>query len=646
MFVPARAYPARMASPTDGARLTTRGEFLRASMAAGAMVAAGGLVGCGGSDENDRIVRAAIHPAVGISRVGNSRETFFFGPEVPGGLPHAGGGFKDAEGAIARQAARFRVFGLDSRGSVVRELTARDGDITWRVEVANSKGAWYEPATPYDIPGAPATPRRNPDVKGAARERLVIAPPARVVRGAGAGPVALDGGEFLGESVPLGELMTDGDGHLVFLPAPGRAYSPHSTPLGSYSSNPGWADDICDGSVRATVKLGSRTLEAEPAWVISTPPNYAPAIGTGLVTAYDAARSALVDAGMLQPGRVDFATDILPIFSRLVDMQWVSAGFFASNGWGSAADWLADGMPERLADAASGNAAFRRRVLATFRDPSFHRSQPHAVPQLYGDHTQFPLDNNREWFAVTPLQYRKLQAWAEGDFSGGTAAGTVPGSLDEVPLQQRPDALDRAALESVLGGAFHPAIEVPWTLRTREVWAKPFRLRVRSNSFELRDYGKQLTTAIVYSQDGPLQGVSPGDLTHWLGEPWHADGASCRSGYQRSISLILPTFWPARIPTQVLSEADYRVVMDRSRPMSDRLSAFRRRRDWERFIARPTRPPTLHLMVRDWPKLGMVAERPGPGDTGFPRTFKVESLVGFSSEPKHEYGADLWVPQY
>ena len=380
--------------------------------------------------------------------------------------------------------------------------------------------------------------------------------------------------------------------------------------------------------------------------MISTPPNYAPAIATGLVTAYDAARSALVDAGMLTPGSVNFSEEILPIFARLVDLQWVSSGFFESNGWGSRHDWLAEEMLERIADASPSNAAFRRHVFRSFRDPSFTRPQPDAVPQLYGDHTEFPLDNNREWLAVTPLQYRQLRLWAEGDFSCDGAVTRSPRSLEAVPLQQRPEASDRAALESVLGGAFHPGIEVPWTLRTREIWEKPFRLRVRSDSFELQDYGSELTTKIVYSSGGPLQGVSPGDLTHWLGERWHADGASCRSGYQRSISLILPTFWPARIPTQVLSDADYQIVMDRRRPISQRLQAFRRRRGWERFIAQPTRPPTLELMVKDWPKLGMVAERPGPGDPQFPKTFKVESYVGFSKEPIHDYGADLWVTQY
>lgn len=49
-------------------------------------------------------------------------------------------------------------------------------------------------------------------------------------------------------------------------------------------------------------------------------------------------------------------------------------------------------------------------------------------------------------------------------------------------------------------------------------------------------------------------------------------------------------------------------------------------------------------MVEDWPRMGMVTERPGPGDAGFPSTFKVESYVGFPHEPKHDYGADQWFP--
>src|SRR5205807_2457894 len=119
---------------------------------------------------------------------------------------------------------------------------------------------------------------------------------------------------------------------------------------GSFSENPGWTDDVCDGPVRASVKLGNRVLEAEPAWVLVTPPNYAPAMAHGVVTAYDAARSTFVDAGMLEAGPVSLSEDILPIFARLVDLQWVSAGFLETNGFGSPHDWLAGDLPERLAD--------------------------------------------------------------------------------------------------------------------------------------------------------------------------------------------------------------------------------------------------------------------------------------------------------
>ena len=65
-----------------------------------------------------------IHPAIGIARVGNSPNSFYIAPEVTGGLPidcdHEGNPivkdckeqpvskFKDAQGRIRRQAARFR----------------------------------------------------------------------------------------------------------------------------------------------------------------------------------------------------------------------------------------------------------------------------------------------------------------------------------------------------------------------------------------------------------------------------------------------------------------------------------------------------------------------------------------------------------
>ena len=91
----------------------------------------------------DEIHSIAIHPAIGIARVGNSPDEFFFGPEIPGPHPKDAEKFRDSAGRIKRQAARFRVFGLDADGNVIKEITQEDGVIQWRVHIANSKAAWY-----------------------------------------------------------------------------------------------------------------------------------------------------------------------------------------------------------------------------------------------------------------------------------------------------------------------------------------------------------------------------------------------------------------------------------------------------------------------------------------------------------------------
>src|SRR5207344_3281620 len=94
---------------------------------------------CGGGDDSgsapSNIVSYRVHPAIGVARVGNSASDFFFGQEVPGPLPEPVGGFKDATGALKRQAARFRIYGYDAAGVAVREITANEAEITWTVHL-------------------------------------------------------------------------------------------------------------------------------------------------------------------------------------------------------------------------------------------------------------------------------------------------------------------------------------------------------------------------------------------------------------------------------------------------------------------------------------------------------------------------------
>ena len=150
----------------------------------------------------------------------------------------------------------------------------------------------------------------------------------------------------------------------------------------------------------------------------------------------------------------------------------------------------------------------------------------------------------------------------------------VNGRLEALPLAQRPAALDRAALDACLADAFHPGCEVTWPIRHASMWQEPYRLKVRAGSEP--DYGASLTPARAAAIDGPLAGSFPGSLTRWMAVPWQTDTVNCRSGYQPSIDQFLDTFWPARVPNQVLSAADYATVMNTALPLGrtpDRLRA-------------------------------------------------------------------------
>jgi hypothetical protein len=586
------------------------------------------------------VASVAVHPAVGIARVGNSADSFFFGPELPGSLPVAPGGFKDAAGAIARQAARFRIFGYDAAGAVVQEITAAHAEITWTVSVANKKAAWYAFDRAMDLPVAAAVKRRNADVTGADRTRLVVASGERSISGPAAVPVGLDAGRFLDEPVPFGELFTDQLGRLVFLPAEGRGYAPGQAPLRSFANNDGWCDDTCDGPVLATVTIDGRAMRAEPGWVVVAPPNYGPGVRAGLVTGYDSSRLGWdsFESTGLTAADVSFRADILPILSRITDMQWVNAGYLGSNGWGTGGDYLAPDLLARLADPSPASTPLRQQIFTQFRSPEYAVAQPAAAPQVYGDGVAFPARSPYQWLAVTPIQYALLAAWAAGTFTDDRD-GPAPDDLSALSPSEQVLALDRAGLDGCLGGAYHPGVEVPWTLRVPSMWSGPRRLRLRSTTVELDDEGDELTPARTMAADGPLAGSGPGDLTRWMSTPWHADAASCRSGYEPAISTVLPTFWPARVPNHVLRQADYLVVVDTTAPLAERRAAFGRRYDWQRFVAASKRSDTLRNMVEQWGRLGLVTEQPGPDDGAFPAVMLVETNVGFSSEPARTWSA-------
>ena len=113
--------------------------------------------------------------------------------------------------------------------------------------------------------------------------------------------------------------------------------------------------------------------------------------------------------------------------------------------------------------------------------------------------------------------------------------------------------------------------------------------------------------------------------------PWQTDTASCRSGYLKSYDPYLPTFWPARVPNQVLTLDSYEIVIDEQRPLGERLAAFANRAAWTRPLGAKSYTDQINNMIKDYGKMGVVEVREGPKDSQhFPPVMEVEQL-----EPRH-----------
>ncbi|MEW2051687.1 LodA/GoxA family CTQ-dependent oxidase [Streptomyces sp. NPDC005476] len=559
----------------------------------------------------DEIAFCEIHPTLGIARVGNSPGEFFVGPEAPGVGIDPPGGFKDAEGRVKRQAARFRVYAYDKDHTMLGEVTATEAEIRWTVELANAKAAWFKFNGRYNPSDQPENLRnRHIDPADAqARASLVIAPGPRSVGGPDADGtgVRFDTGEFLGTPVPLGELRTDEAGRLLVLGGYGHSASVKpDNPVLHYANNDYWFDDTSDGPVTATVTVsGGRTVPVKPAWVVVTPPDFAPGI-TNLVTLYDVAREAAERVGRLPPRpEVSFTRDIHPLLARICRYRWVNSNGVRGHGRGGRADFLDEYQLARLASNTPEDAPSRKAVFARLRAPGAQdvtQANYSFMPQLAGDGGD-PVDGNpRRWLALLPGQYERMRRWAEGDFVADGTTPAEPVRLTDLPLAEQPHALVRAALEACVGGPFFPGIEMTFIADEPDTWEEPFRLR---------------------------EGLSPGDITKHMAVPWQGDFYQCNTHW-----------WPAQRPDDVLPEEQYldliRAATKAAGESSDLDTA---RKPWARGLGlqvmrrvdlarRPEETEQQYLervsdfnesvrgsndMVDKWSTLGFVTARAGAG---------------------------------
>jgi L-lysine epsilon oxidase-like protein len=496
-------------------------------------------------------VKYRIHPAIGIARVGDSPDDFFIGPEAPGvppvltkpdGSSSQPGKYKDKNQRIKRQGARFRIYEYteDAAGKVtkVREITAAEAAIEWEVHLANRKAAEKK----FNGGG-----RRN---AGKPESDLIIDAGAQHIVGTNQAMRKLTG-KFMRKDVKLGDLLTDAGGRLIVLGGHGLSQSPAGVPLSDrnedFADNDGWCDDVADGPVRATVRLtgGAAPVVADPAWVIVAPPDFAPAI-ENVVTLYDAVydvmarfdpRLAVTDAT-----KISFTKDIYPILRRVSYLQWVSDLAAGQHGEGGPNDFLS--QLSGLGSNKEDDSGARGEVFRALRRPQGGRGTMPKLP---------PLADKAPGASLTATQYKRMELWAKGKFEADwTGVAPTPAPLEQLSKPDQPQALDRAALESCVGGPFFPGIEASRVMLDDATYdrKRPFRINADHDS---------------------------GRLTAGMAVPWQSDFHDCTVEEGAD-------WWPGQRPNQVRRDPE---------PGGDWVPE-----EWGRAE-----------MTKSWAKLGFVVEK-------------------------------------
>ncbi len=333
-------------------------------------------------EQISQITSVRIHPGIGVTRVGDSEDEYYIGPEVLDPPLAPFGSTRDASGAIKRQAARYRLYGYDCHGNVVAEVTpSKNTEVEWTVHMANRKAQWFEFAAAMALQATKniSVTLRNPKVKGSDRDALAIDPGAKSIKGTN---IQSEDKKLIGKfedtDVLIGELRTDVAGRLLVLPGHGVSASPKDTPIfikakpGSFNNAAGWYDDIADGPVSAKVTINGKDFDADRAWVISSPPNFGQDL-TSWRTLDDLLRSTYIQAGMMSlPEKVSFQNHVRPILERMTGLQWVNKGISAMFGGDAPLNFQDADLMEKLAmkplsDGSDTYGELRRTVYNSFR---------------------------------------------------------------------------------------------------------------------------------------------------------------------------------------------------------------------------------------------------------------------------------------
>ncbi|MFZ3358325.1 MAG: LodA/GoxA family CTQ-dependent oxidase [Xanthobacteraceae bacterium] len=500
---------------------------------------------------SNEIAYCKIFPPIGIARLGNSEDEkgFFIGPE---GLeptePNNPRRYKDSRGRVLRQAARYRIYAFDAKDVAIREITAKEAKLTWRVSLANKKSEWFEfhgaakALAQFETPEHGHWDRRNAAIKGAERARRLIIDPGAPVTIVGESVSSSDAGEyaFTGKfqdatGIYLGELRTDPEGRLLVLG--GRGHSAAIDENGNdisgerwitnYANNDYWHDDSSDGPIECSVEIDGREVEVKGrGWVLVTPPDFAPGIGN-VVSLFDVLEDVVHTNNLPHPGLpapigaddVLFWRDIYPILSRASAISWVSDLALRGHAKGKGGDFTDEDTLHALSDPGDeGGQLLRESIFKRIRKPKAlataaeqaAQANGYFMPALSGDEGDATTNDPTTWLSVTALQYQRLQAWVTKNFKPGPRHPARPSTVAD-----QPGLLTRAALDACTGGPFYPGIEMTVVARSAKAYSEAYRI---------------------------ADNLAAGDISKFMSVPWQADFFECNTHW-----------WPAQRPDSVVT---------------------------------------------------------------------------------------------
>jgi hypothetical protein len=578
---------------------------------------------------------------------------------------------RDGNGGFKRQAARFRIFQYPDQnlgtyptgqgteiviGSTVNGKTVKD--IIWTVHLANKKANTY--VLVEDPPSAGLAAYENgklPDLRNLSVANgnpndpkritmLTIDAGPRTISGsntanvkfdqattasiyqAGTGVVQLGNypKSFPGDSFPnlycpsgpidtLGELRTDGQGHLLVLGGYGRACGWDVTPpyLTGDVNNDNWFDDASDGPVSAVLILDDNCVQPVEvgAWVTATDPGYAPQT-LNIVSLWDDMYDAWVRNLNLAPAiygqgafqttyNPPFTDQLMPIFQSVALQQWNinlnARGISQHNRVG-------------LINADTDPLHSPLHPLERFiRDPNNSAQWSVGPPLMPGSLG----DSNQDFLVLSKTQYFFLQQWYAGHSTKKAAPALGPGEY-----------LDKVVLQNCLGGRFSPGIDLTFIVRQPDLYIKewqaaagPFRIKPAPLDYNGVKKGVPLLTEGFVPLHSGNTGVEPGDICKFMAIPWHTDYNSCATHPPNNNSVsgqtVLFWSWPAQRPVAIYP-AEFNPAG--SAPTVQRWSvrgpgtASNLPQNWGRYQKRID-------MIKNWPNIGVVLQGTAIDGGGF-----------------------------